>query len=93
MPDKIKQQRRDYLLTLQQEIVFQRNKELIGSQQKILVESDLARDGYNGYGRTMGQAPEVDGVVYLKKGRALTGEIVNVKITAANEYDLVGDVI
>ena len=36
------------------------------------------------------QAPEIDGVVYIKEGVAEPGTLVNVRITAAREYDLIG---
>jgi ribosomal protein S12 methylthiotransferase len=42
-------------------------------------------------GRTTFQAPEIDGVVHIKKGKANGGEMVLVKITQAGPYDLVGD--
>ncbi len=41
-------------------------------------------------GRTMGQAPDVDGIVYINDGSPEIGSIVDVEITAAHEYDLVG---
>ena len=40
-----------------------------------------------------GQAPEIDGVTYIKKSKFEIGEIVKCKITAADEYDLFGEII
>ncbi|MEJ2068552.1 MAG: TRAM domain-containing protein, partial [Deltaproteobacteria bacterium] len=39
------------------------------------------------------QAPEIDGVVSITKGNARIGDIVMVKITQAEPYDLVGEII
>ena len=44
-------------------------------------------------GRHSGQAPEVDGVVYLGRGELRPGELVTVRITDAQAYDLVGEVV
>ena len=44
-------------------------------------------------GRHRGQAPEIDGQVYLSGGEVLPGQMRRVKITQASDYDLVGDVL
>jgi ribosomal protein S12 methylthiotransferase len=44
-------------------------------------------------GRHRGQAPEIDGQVYLSGGDVLPGQMRRVKITQASDYDLVGDVL
>ena len=43
-------------------------------------------------GRWMGQAPEIDGKVYVNRGQARAGEIVRVEIEQAGDYDLVGGI-
>ncbi len=93
VPKKVKEQRRDHLLKLQRAISRQRHQSMIGSRHKVLIENDGLIDGYIGQGRTMGQAPEVDGVVYIQQGRVAPGEIIPVKIVDALEYDIVGEVI
>ncbi len=42
-------------------------------------------------GRHAGQAPEIDGCVYLSGGSALPGEFRRVRVTQASDYDLVGE--
>ena len=44
-------------------------------------------------GRHAGQAPEIDGQVYLSGGEAAPGEIRRVRITQASDYDLVGEAV
>jgi ribosomal protein S12 methylthiotransferase len=51
-------------------------------------ETDLLLEG-----RWMGQAPEIDGKVYVNRGQARAGEIVRVEIEQAGDYDLVGGIL
>jgi ribosomal protein S12 methylthiotransferase len=44
-------------------------------------------------GRHQGQAPEIDGQVYINDGMAYPGELVTVEVTEAHDYDLVGKVV
>jgi len=44
-------------------------------------------------GRHRGQAPEIDGVVFINEGTAEPGEIVTCEITQSADYDLVGKII
>ncbi len=44
-------------------------------------------------GRTKGQAPEIDGKVYINSGECEIGDIVQVKITDAHTYDLIGEIV
>ncbi len=69
------------------------NKTLIGSIQDVLIAEKSDRDDYTYIGRCRRQAPEIDGVTYLKGPSSLTGRIVKCKITSADEYDLFGKII
>ena len=89
----MKKRRRDRLLRLQSKITLQKNRRLVGTRQRVLVdglsqESDLLLEG-----RMAGQAPEIDGVVYINEGIASPGEFVDVEITDAHPYDLVGRIV
>ena len=44
-------------------------------------------------GRWMGQAPEIDGKVYVNRGQARAGEIVRILVEQAGDYDLVGGIV
>jgi len=94
---KIKDRRRNEIMRLQSGISLSKNRELTGKTLNVMInglssESELLIDG-----RYYGQAPEVDGVVYINDGMGLdkirAGDFVNVKITEAHQYDLVGKVI
>jgi len=69
------------------------NKTLIGKIQEILIEEKSDRGDYHYIGRCRRQAPEIDGVTYIKGSNSLIGSIVKCKITAVDEYDLFGEII
>jgi len=79
------------LMSTQSQISLKNNQKLIGSTQKVLVESTSSETGMP-FGRTSFQALEIDGIVYLHKGNAVVGEMVEVKVTDASEYDLHGEI-
>ncbi len=92
IPAKIKKQRRDRLMKLQQKISLENNEKYIGMNLKCIVE------GYTDEGviilRSEHDAPEIDGVVYASCERqVIPGDIENVNITKADEYDLFGIII
>lgn len=88
VPAHVKRERTDELMQLQQEISLQKNQQMVGSRVKVLI--DEAGDGY-AYGRTEGDAPEVDnGVVIEMDDRPALkpGRFYETTITDAGEYDL-----
>ena len=92
IPAKIKKQRRDKLMKLQQKISLENNEKYIGLTLKCIVE------GYTDEGviimRSEHDAPEIDGVVYASCERQVVpGDIENVLINQADEYDLFGTII
>ena len=89
---KIAEERSSQLMGLQQGISWRKNKEMIGSVVPVLIDGIRAKPQGVLQGRTSFQAPEVDGMVHITKGRATIGEIVGVKITQAEPYDLVGEI-
>ena len=92
LPAKIKKERRNKLMELQQQISLKNNQSRIGKTLKCIVE------GYTDDGviimRSEYDAPEIDGVVYATSERQVVpGDIEDVKITKAGEYDLFGEII
>ena len=84
---------RDEIMELQQEISYEKNLQMIGSTQKVLVEGYLVDDDVY-VGRTYRDAPGVDGIVFVSAPYELiSGSFVDVKITEANEYDLTGVIV
>ena len=93
IPEKIRTERAEEIMKIQKEISFRKNKELIRTRQKVLIEGLSKETDLLLEGRTQGQAPEVDGVTYINKGNPKIGEISDVLITNALGYDLVGKII
>ena len=84
---------RDEIMELQQEISYEKNQQMIGSTQKVLIEGYLVDDDVY-VGRTYRDAPGVDGIEFVSAPYELiSGSFVDVKITEANEYDLTGVIV
>lgn len=84
---------RDVIMELQQEISYEKNQQMIGTTQKVLIEGYLVDDDVY-VGRTYRDAPGVDGIVFVSAPYELiSGSFVDVKITEANEYDLTGVIV
>ena len=81
------------LMTTQRKIARAKNKRLIGKELDVLVEGPSEEHDLVMSGRHSGQAPEIDGQVFIGGGEVLPGQMRRVKITQASDYDLVGDVI
>ena len=97
MPDQIdeavKETRRDALMMAQQAIAFDKSEEMVGKTVDVLIEGRLPEEDVY-IGRTYRDAPDVDGYVFVHAEEdMISGDIVKVKITDAQDYDLVGDVI
>jgi ribosomal protein S12 methylthiotransferase len=87
VPFRIKRERYDKLMRIQQGISLEINQSWIGKRLDVVV--DEVRDGWV-IGRSHRDAPEIDGLVYAR-GQATPGEIVEIEITGAEPYDLYGD--
>jgi len=66
---------------------------LVGKELEVLVEGPSDEHEFVIMGRHAGQAPDIDGQVYLSGGEARPGEIRRVSISQASDYDLVGELI
>lgn len=91
VPDEIKEQRRDEIMELQQEIAFEKSEAMVGRVLEVMVEGKVADE--NAYvGRTYMDAPGVDGLIFVNTEEELmSGDFVRVKVTGAMEYDLIGE--
>ncbi|MBI3181818.1 MAG: 30S ribosomal protein S12 methylthiotransferase RimO [Myxococcales bacterium] len=81
------------VMAIQRRINREQNSELIGRRLEVLVEGASPETEHLLVGRHQGQAPEVDGQVYLNDGFATPGELVTVQVTEAHDYDLVGRIV
>jgi ribosomal protein S12 methylthiotransferase len=85
--------RRAELLALQEGISLRKNRIRIGSTIEVLVDGPSEETDLLLESRHEGQAPDIDGVVYLNEGRANCGDMVKAEITDAYAYDLVGRIV
>ena len=96
VPPEVAQERKDRLMSLQQPIAAARNAAWVGRIVDVLIEQENPSTGEM-LGRCARFAPEVDGEVRVLPGEgglcAAPGTMVPVRITAANTYDLVGEVV
>ncbi|WKV09075.1 30S ribosomal protein S12 methylthiotransferase RimO [Thermoanaerobacterium sp. CMT5567-10] len=91
VPEKIKQKRYNEIMLLQRNISLNNNKSLIGTELEIVVEG--YKDGLY-YGRSYIDAPDIDGVTFVKADRKLNiGDFVKVRISKAFDYDLMGELL
>jgi ribosomal protein S12 methylthiotransferase len=91
VPDEVKEERWHRFMQAQQKISTRRLKSKVGTRQQVIIDSVGATVAK---GRSMADAPEIDGAVYVASRRPLrVGEIATVKIERADEYDLHGTAV
>jgi len=93
VPVRIKRARYHKLMKAQSRVSFRKNRELVGQVEPVLVEGFSEETELLLRGRSVRQAPDVDGQVYITAGRAEVGDIVPLRITDSSEYDLIGEIV
>jgi ribosomal protein S12 methylthiotransferase len=89
VPDDVKQDRWDRFMAHQQAISTQRLARKVGREIDVLID-EIDEDG--AIGRSSADAPEIDGNVFVSSERTLKpGDMIKVRITDSDEYDLYGD--
>jgi ribosomal protein S12 methylthiotransferase len=86
--EREKERRRALLMEEQMDISREINRSLVGSCQEILVEGKSELAGWPAMGRCRRQAPEIDGVTYLRGVRPQAGRFVTARVVEADDYDL-----
>ena len=81
------------LMAVQRPIARKRNRALIGTRVEVLVDGASEEHEYVLQGRHAGQAPDIDGVVYLSGAEVSAGSMVMADISQSADYDLVGEVV
>ena len=90
IPARVKKQRKNKLMKLQQKISLEINKNFIGKTIPCIIEA--LSENSTVIARSYADAPEVDGLVYINTDKnPVPGDIEMVKITGCNEYDLFGE--
>lgn len=93
VPARVVASRHRKLMTLQRKISHKKSEALIGRELDVLVDGPSDEHELVMMGRHAGQAPDIDGQVYLSEGEAVPGEMRRVRISQASDYDLVGELI
>ena len=89
--EEVKENWRDEVMELQEEVIFDKNEEMIGRELYAFIEGQV--DGGAYIGRTYRDAPDVDGYIFINADESfMTGDIVKVKVIGAYEYDLIGEI-
>ncbi len=93
IPEEIKLDRQEAVMELEQEVIFDKNEEMVGQELYAFIEGKVADE--NAYvGRTYKDAPDVDGYIFIHTSSELmTGDFVKVRVTGAYEYDLIGEIV
>jgi ribosomal protein S12 methylthiotransferase len=89
IPYEVKEERYEKLMEVQSEVSLRKNQALIGTKHEGFIEGT---ENGNYIARISSQAPEVDGITHVKRTNKLkTGDLVNIKITDVDIYDLFGE--
>ena len=92
IPEEVKEERSADVMELKQEIAFEHCENMVGKVLDVMIEGKVA-DEPAYVGRTYMDAPNVDGLIFVNADEMLmSGDFVRVKVTGANEYDLIGEV-
>ena len=92
VPPAVIRKRRREIMAIQRKINREQNKTLLGKQLEVLVEGPSPETEHLLVGRHPGQAPEIDGQVYINRGTASAGALVTVCVEQVADYDLVGGI-
>ena len=91
--EEVKEERFHRLMKLQQKMSKKIHKRFVGKTLPVIIDGLSEESELLLQGRTSQQAPGIDGVVLINEGDAKVGDIVNVKITASHDYDMVGHIV
>lgn len=92
VPQEVKEERRDEIMELQQEIAFEKSEDMVGRVLTVLIEGKVV-DEPAYVGRTYMDAPGVDGLIFVNADvELMSGDFVRVKVTGSAEYDLIGEI-
>lgn len=92
VPAKTQAKRYHQIMSLQKKISRKKLKKQLGSRVEVLIERPGKGPGVLWEGRTRKQAPEIDGLTFLTRGKGAPGEIVEATITKSATYDLYGEI-
>lgn len=88
VPEEVRKERADILMSVQQEIAFEKARQWVGKKLICLIDEGPDDDGV-GVGRFFGQAPHVDSICLVKDSSSQPGDFIDTEVLGANEYDLI----
>src|SRR5215813_4762151 len=91
VPAEVRAERAQQVQDLQDSLAWPRQAALVGTWHTVLVDGPSEDAAFPFEGRTAGQAPEIDGVVYLRNRRLTPGRFAEVRIVEVDGYELVGE--
>src|SRR5262249_40260495 len=89
LPAEVAEERRGRLLAVQQPIAFAFNRALVGRTLDVLIDATAPEGRHLWMGRTYADAPDVDGVTWVRGSHLRPGDLVACEIVAAEDYDLI----
>lgn len=93
LPEDVKEQRREALMAVQQQVAFEHAESLVGQTMEVILDSPAPEQEGVWIGRTVADAPDVDCVVYVTGEGLKPGQIVSCEIVTRSDYDLVASPI
>ncbi|HTM19857.1 MAG TPA: 30S ribosomal protein S12 methylthiotransferase RimO [Kofleriaceae bacterium] len=93
VPDELARERQEQLMELQRQVSRARHQAMIGRQLEVLVDGPSEDSELVMAGRWYGQAPEIDGTVFLGDGEAQPGQFVRAVVDQATDYDLAASIV
>ena len=96
IPEEVKEKRYEVLMKTQQKVVKKLNKKIVGKRLPVVIEGYHPESNLLMRGRTIGQCPDIDGIVIINAGTEKVhafGQLYTVEITDAMDYDLIGCVL
>jgi ribosomal protein S12 methylthiotransferase len=91
VPAEVAAERAAAVQEVQDRIAWDRGAKLLGSVHEVLVDGPSEDPAFAFEGRTAGQAPEIDGVVYLRDRDFVPGRFARIRVVEVEGYELVGE--
>jgi ribosomal protein S12 methylthiotransferase len=91
--EREKETRKQVIMEEQAVVSYTINQSLIGSTQEVLIEEKSEMSDFPYIGRCRRQAPDIDGITYVKGENLTIGDIMLCRINAASDYDLFAEVL
>jgi ribosomal protein S12 methylthiotransferase len=90
LSEEVKLERRNRLMETQQELAFAWGRQQVGRELPVIIDGPDPEVPNHAMGRSYADAPDIDGLVRVKGKNLRGGDLVRVKVTAADGYDLAG---